>query len=598
MIHLSISAAVLCLALGQAAPGSLPSEADTKAIQKTQQLLAENRLSLAATETTLGKLLETLEKQLPEGKKVSLRIDKEVFGKDAAKIVEAPVRLPKLEGVALGTILQLARSQVSAKTDYRLEDGAFVITTPARALYTASHDIRDLVEDPGFDPGSVGLGLGVRQRDPVPGRQLDPADKAAGIARLICTVVATPESWYSSTEAHGTIQILNGTRLVIHANASRHAEVAELLDALRRLSDIRVALDARLYSVDRDTYTKVKTARRLSRAELEELEEQVEKRGEGSEALGKPLAKQKLTATGETRIANGLEAVFLSQHKVVSSPPILRGDKLPAGLAGNAQLTEPQVALEGVSFAARVVVSADRRFVHLKVTEKATEIDELPKVQLPKKPDGKAPPQDVQDQVADLLAALRRAGPLEPVLSESAHKHEVDIPDGGSRTIAVRVRPRALEAAERWWLLVITPRIIIKEEERALLEQSLKNSLPALVTDLLTNPRLKTTRAFYGSPDDRRYALVQSERWAWPEPTTVSDFQLNSATRKGKRLLGIRIDDFQFAGKDQDELVITVSLLNAGGSDNGAVPGSGRLRYTARLKEKKWQIELAAPDRE
>jgi hypothetical protein len=41
-----------------------------------------------------------------------------------------------------------------------------------------------------------------------------------------------------------------------------------------------------------------------------------------------------------------------------------------------------------------------------------------------------------------------------------------------------------------------------------------------------------------------------------------------------------------------------VSLLNAGGSDNGAVPGSGRLRYTARLKEKKWEIELATPDRE
>ena len=152
------------------------------------------------------------------------------------------------------------------------------------------------------------------------------------------------------------------------------------------------------------------------------------------------LAKQKVTATGTaTPIANGLEAVFLSQYKVVSSPPILRDDRLPAGLVGNAQLTDPQVALEGVSFAARVVVSADRRFVRLKVTEKATEIDELPKVQLPRKPDGKAPPPDVQDQVADLLAALRRDGPLEPVLSESGHKHEVEIPDGASRAIAVAV---------------------------------------------------------------------------------------------------------------------------------------------------------------
>src|SRR5262249_12886380 len=155
----------------------------------------------------------------------------------------------------------------------------------------------------------------------------------------------------------------------------------------------------------------------------------------------------------------GLEAVFLSQHKVVSSPPILRDDKLPAGLVGDAPLTHPQGALEGGSFAAPGVGSAARRLVHLKGTEEATENGEVPKRQLPKKPDGKGPPPDVQDQVADLLAALRRAGPLEPVLSESAHKHEVEIPDGGSRAIAVRVRPRALEAAERWWVLVITPRI-------------------------------------------------------------------------------------------------------------------------------------------
>jgi hypothetical protein len=598
MLHATITAAFLCLALGDAAPDSTPKEPDPKAVLKTRQSL-DHRLSLPATETTFGKLLESLEKQLPEDKKIALRIDKEAFGKDAAKIAEAPVRLQKLTDVSLITIVRLALAQVSTRTDYRIEAGAFVITTPARALYTASHDIRDLVEDPAFDPASTRLDM---RLSPASVRKLDPAARAAGIAQMIVRVVA-PESWLPTAEPHGTIQILNGTRLVIHTNASRHAEIDELLDALRRLTDIPVALDARLYSVDRETYTKIKTAKRLSRAEMEE------QAAKGGEALGKLLAKQKLVVAGRgVRILNGLEGVFLSQHNVVVSPPIVQDQKLPRGLEGNPDLTEAQAALEGVSFSARVTVSADRRFVDLKITEKATEIDELPKVQFPKpkKKDKGAPEKgeeeeeqvpDIQEQVVTLLEQLRLARPLRPVLGETVYSHEVGIPDGGSRAIAVRVRPRALETAERWWVLVVTPQIIIRSEQQDMLNESLKSSLPALLTDILKNPRLKTTRAFYGSPDDPRYALVPSEAWAWSEPPAVPDFRLTPAERKGNRLLGIRIDRVERAQQDEGGLIVSVSLLNAGGEENGAVPGTGRVRYLATMKDKKWEVKLAKPKR-
>jgi hypothetical protein len=596
MTHLWISATVISLALADPAPDSPPAGVlqaipakQEQAIQKTRQLLAE-KISIEPTDMPLGKLLAALEKQLPEGKKLSLRIDTQAFGKESAKVAEAPIRLPKMQKVSLGTVVRLAVAQVKIPTDYRFGDGEYVITTPARAMYTAAHEIGDLLDNPAFDPTNVGAG--VNPGDALFQRKVSSADKPAAVVRLIVAVVA-PESWYPTADPRGAIQVVN-TQLLIHANAGRHAEVAELLEALRRLSDISVTVNARLYEVDRELYMKVKNAKRLTRAELEKLEEKEAPEVAGLVAL---LKKSKLTVNGkQTKIANGQEASFLAHHRVVSVPPILDSDKVPPGLAGN--LTEPQAALEGVSFAASVTVSADRRFVKLKIKEKSTEIDQLPHVQLPplkKKLDAKNAP-DVQEQVQDLLDALRRAGPLEPVLSETVHTQETDIPDGGSRMIAVHVRPRSLQAAERWWLLVVSPRIIINAEERAIEEESLKQSLPALLTDILTNPRLKTTRAFYGSPDDSRFALVASERWAWPateQPLAVPEHKLTPPLRQGKRLLGIRIDDFQWTGKEQSDLTITVRLVNAGGTDNGAVPGGCRLRYTARTKDKKWLVELA-----
>jgi hypothetical protein len=419
---------------------------------------------------------------------------------------------------------------------------------------------------------------------------MDPAAKAAGIVRLIASTVA-PESWYLRAEPRSTIEVVNGTRLVIHTNAEGHAQVSELLDALRRLGDVAVRIDARLYMVNREVYRKVRDSKRLTQAELEGLE----KRGAEDEKGSRPerlLRKQKAVAVAlEVTIANGQEGAILSQYKAVCIPPILRDRKAPE-LPGNSALTAPQTVLEGMTFAAGVTVSADRRFVRLKITEKGTEIDRLPQVELPKikKPNDK---DTVQDQVDELLDALRRAGPLEPVLTETAHTQETGIPDGGSRIIAIHLRPRSLREAKRWYVLVISPRIVIKEEERAFLEEALTASLPALLTDVLTNPRLKATRAFYGSPDDDRFALVPGERWSWPQQPAIAEHRLTPSAPGGKRLLGIRIDDFQWAGKDRSDLTITVTLLNAGGSDNGAVPGSGRLRYAARTKDKKWLIELS-----
>jgi hypothetical protein len=233
MIRLWISAAIISLALADTAPGSPPAEGpreasskQEEALRKTRQLLAEI-ISIEPMEMPLAKLLAALEKQLPEAKKVSLRIDVHAFGKDANKILEAPIRLPRMKKVSLWTVVRLALRQVAFPTDYRFGADEALITTPAAALYTAVHPIRDLVENPAFEP-TQGLGVSLKPFDPLSNRK--PDEKAAAVVRLIVSTIDS-ESWYPTTDSHGTIQVLNGTQLVIHANANRHEQVAELLES-------------------------------------------------------------------------------------------------------------------------------------------------------------------------------------------------------------------------------------------------------------------------------------------------------------------------------------------------------------------------------
>ena len=140
-------------------------------------------------------------------------------------------------------------------------------------------------------------------------------------------------------------------------------------------------------------------------------------------------------------------------------------------------------------------------------------------------------------------------------------------------------------------MLHINPRIYIEAEESFIRQTTLDKILRPLVADILKNPRLKATREFYGSADDKRFALVNSTAFTWPADSQldVADYQSAKAERKGKRLLGIRVDTYEGEG---DKHTLTLTLLNAGGSDNGAVPGGGTVRYTARRVDEGWQVEL------
>src|SRR5262249_8016454 len=154
-----------------------------------------------------------------------------------------------------------------------------------------------------------------------------------------------------------------------------------------------------------------------------------------------------------------------------------------------------QAIVEGVSFEARVQVSSDRRRVWIELSEKTAELKVVHKIKrwigTPKEPE-----KEIVTEV--------------PVVDENTHSRVVVIPDGGTMLIPVHYRLPLAKAKDRWWVLSITPRIRIEEEERWIDQGALADLLPAVVADLLKNPRLKTTRDFYGTPGDKRFALVNS----------------------------------------------------------------------------------------
>jgi hypothetical protein len=454
--------------------------AQSEAIGKIQKLLDEPLIDAGRfqKEMPLAKFLAALEAQLPKEKRISLRIDPEAFGNKLAEVAATPIRLPPMPlrqalGAAIGRMkiklaevagapirvppmpgktslrqaLEAAIEKIKIKADYRIGPGNVALTTPERALYTAEYDIRGLrFDNPSsstFSPKAETLfaGRSVQQAAPA-----DPGPEAARLGQLIFSWVDL-ENPTVAKESAARIQVLNGTRLLVRTNAARHAQIADGLAAWRRLGDVAVIISARLYEVDHAFYKKVASLKRLSMADLEEMERQFLSgkvpKGEvpKGESLWELLKKQRLILTGEElKIDSGLEAGFMSWHQVGSclpSPSQLRkGEK------------NRQAILEGVSFLARVRVSPDRRYVWLKLTEKSTELKVINKINL-------------------LLDNTGKEGVAEvPLLDETLHARTETIPDGGSIFIPVHYRPKSAQAKNRWWVLSITPRIWIEEEER------------------------------------------------------------------------------------------------------------------------------------
>lgn len=305
---------------------------------------------------------------------------------------------------------------------------------PEQPRSTATYDVGDLVRRPALLTGS--------------GKFLGQGDAARRVELLVREIAAALDRPAGKTSEPDSIRELNGTRLVIRTSAASHAQVRTLLDALRRINDVAVSVKARLYEVDETVYARVRDGRRIP---LDEAERQF-LAGTGPKNVVFPmLAKQEPVLTGEeVKVDNGLTAPLLSRHEAVLCGPgpaqVRRGD------AG------PQAVLDGVSLTGEVRVSSDRRSVRMTLREKAARLQEVQKVHVPQfilGPGGRSA--DVKDAEAEV-----------PFVEESAHAQVLEIPDGGSVLAPVHYRPRAAEAKGRRWVLMVTARIYVEEEERQL----------------------------------------------------------------------------------------------------------------------------------
>lgn len=353
-----------------------PSKKEQESLQKTRDLLAQVILDakLCRAQMPLLKFIEAVQMQLPKDTKISLRIDKDAFGDRYAEVTAQPMYAPVASPKgSLQIVLDSSFARSKTRIDCRLGENEVVFTTPERALFTAVYDLRGIVENPEVAGMSgpafrnadyfqkAALVAGASTTD---FRKADLSQRAALVVAAI--IEMTDPVGTKQAPGRDAFQVLDGTRLVVRAGGSRHGGIMHTIQALRRMSDLAVISQVKLYDVDDAFYTKLKNAKHVPLEELERifLDGKQPKR----DSLLDQLPKQKVIQTGaEIKLDAGREATLLSRHVVVRCLPnpkqVLQGDDTR------------QAVLDGVSFKAVSRISPDRRYVHLSFTEASTAVE-------------------------------------------------------------------------------------------------------------------------------------------------------------------------------------------------------------------------------
>jgi hypothetical protein len=382
----------------------------------------------------------------------------------------------------------------------------------------------------------------------------------------------------------------------VHTAPSVHEAIAITLGYMKRLCDLAVVIDAKIYALDRAEYDahfaasfvdpKNKSARLAARA---------------SDAQRKMLQTRKPILEGDAdKLRPNERAVFLTQRNVY---------QFQAG-PGDAK---PTTACEGFSFSVRPMVSPDRRCLRLELFHDVEQLVKLTKGSMIDLKTGKELPIEL------------------PNVRKSSATQTIDIHDGQPILLAVDYRPK-----DKVWLVLAEPRIYMEEEEEYLRKAAIKpmpfadekpappepplkpekepiqkppvplpdtdevrQILQAVVENVLTDQDLKTTRDFYGTPKEGKYALDNGQvRWPKDLPSMVAgytrvEFQPDQCRFRQNRLMGIRLDSFGWDGtKAIKEFSIDVVISNVGGDANGSVIGGCFVNYTAKRAGKKWVVQL------
>jgi hypothetical protein len=452
------------------ADGQAPAPATKTREEKTWEVDASLRRPLIKTsdfqqDMPLADFLAALQQLMPAEQRWKFGLDAEAFGKQLPALARTPVgHLPQVpRQLSPQAALENVLKQLSTPVDLRFGPNEVILTTPPRALFSRTYTVGDILQkwanlhaDPVMQRFTHELESRGSDRLPhVEGvlelPRSEPDGKAVALATALVQAVDPPH-W----QRDGTMEVRNGSRLEVRTNWRRHEEISFLLGALRRLQDVAVVMDARLYEVDADFYAKHLEPRFKDARQSAGLRSAVPA-GTELEAL---LAKQTLLLQGDDlKIGNNREAVFLSlQHAFTYPlPPPTNEEKArqaflqeAVGAAAGAPGPDKKYRslVEGVAFAARVEVSADRRRVRCQLAQKTAALALMPKMLEENIEKGTVPTADF------------------PSVRKTTRTDYLDALDGMAFVVRVDYRPRA--AQERQLVLWIAPRIYIEAEEEAI----------------------------------------------------------------------------------------------------------------------------------
>jgi hypothetical protein len=409
-------AALSTRALAQDTTPKSRDSAETKVAKLTNQLDATIVVGEWGEKTTLETVLAEIAARLPAGRPIPIEIDRAAFGPDLAKLLAHPVRLATFGERPVRDVLRDALRQVSgpAEAEYAVRPTGVVITRPRLALWAATYEVRNLLRLPAGT-----LARWATDGEPAPGS----ADAPTALVHVLVTQ-ADLRPWE-------TVRLVNKARLEVTATPGRHHDIGRLLESLRRMADLHVYMNARVYEVGRAFYTAEVATLFTPKAGAETAPAVVPVGGR----LLQKLTRQTLVQEGdETKLRPDEVTTFLSRQtafRYAAGP----GKRLGSGLAG-------------VSFAVRPEVSPDRRYLRLHLTQ----------------------------EVADLVA-IDKGTALDPRTGRAV---EVDVPnvrkttvsgtfqaeDGGPFLMPVRYRPPGEGGDGKVWLLVARPMIWIEAEAR------------------------------------------------------------------------------------------------------------------------------------
>jgi hypothetical protein len=277
---------------------------------------------------------------------------------------------------------------------------------------------------------------------------LGPKGKASGVRNpddVVKLILETVSAEFKPGLAGQQLIVRDGGKLEVRAAAKTQAEVGDLLAALASLADIAVEVKSELIELTPAQFASLQktlptTARPLAGSpilfstptNIEERKPTAEEEKAFAE-MNKILKAGQVVQTSSGRYLNGSES-NLSAREFVVAYDQNQVNKKP--------VEPPHFVKEGYKLIGLPIVSADRRFIRLKLTEQGAVLNGIKKQDFGEIIDG------------------QRLVITAPETTDLGSTGSVSVPDGGLLVFKLGYAPK-----DRVWLVVLHPTIFIQAEQ-------------------------------------------------------------------------------------------------------------------------------------